>query len=126
MNGPGIRRGLLATATNPSARLDYVVTLAGSLPGPCPARLRLRYVPDRLILRPTALPPYLEHLGGMGWDSLEAAAAILLDDVMDETVARWVQVRLTAENPACGHCVLIEDRHPRWDNAPLLARLGEE
>jgi 7-cyano-7-deazaguanine reductase len=96
-----------------------------------PVAVELRYVPDRLILRPVALGRYLEAMGGESWESLEALATAVLEDLNNETVARWLQVelRLTAggkageEGALADHAVLLEERQPKWDNPTLLSRL---
>ena len=52
---------------------------------------------------------------------------MILDDVNNEVVPRWVQVTVTAPGDRAagvdGHGVMLEDRQPRWDNPALLSRL---
>ena len=111
------RRALLLTAPNPDARLDSVVTLGGRVAEG--ASIRLRYVPDRLVLDATAFGRYLNAVPAVA--SLEALAAAILADVNDQAVPRWVEVAATASHE--DHAVLISDRQPKWDNPALLARL---
>jgi len=122
------RRNLLRTRTNPDQRQDYVVTLRGRLSAAGAGTVvLLRYVPDKLVIESESLNTYLLGLGGMAWDGLEDMAVTVLEDVSNETVARWVQVEMTAEEGdmnTIGHSVMLEDRQPKWDNPSLLARLG--
>ena len=114
------RRSHLQTADNPEPRLDYIVTLEGSIGSNL---LRLRYVPDRQILLPASLSDYLAGFDAAGLQ-LEGIAAMILHDLNNELVARWVQVSVSQSDlsgPA--HTVSIEDRQPKWDNPGLLARL---
>lgn len=118
------RRTLLSTDRNPDIKLDYVVAINGLI---TTSIVKLRYVPDRTILVPSAFGEYLETLGGIEWQSLEETAAAVLNDVNNELIARWVQVSITAPgefHPGIeSHEVLLEDRQPNWDNEGLLSRL---
>lgn len=113
------RRALLAGEANPAPRHDYVVELTGRVGGGCPATVRLRYVPDRLILVAAGWGRYLAALDD--FPSLEQLAAIISEDLGNELVPRWSQIALASED--AGHAVLLEDRQPTWDNPRLLARL---
>ncbi len=128
------RRARLVHRANPHSRLDYLVTLRGTihpadascLAGEADrAAALLRYVPDRDVLAPDALDDYFADLGARPWDSLEALATTFLEDVNNELVPRWVMVTLsTPAGPYDdGHSVTIEDRQPRWNNQVLLNRL---
>ncbi len=124
------RRGLLATRSNPDARLDYVSALEGYIEPAARAQrttVGVRYVPDKLIIDPVAFGRYLGALGALPWESLETVAVTILDDINNEIVARWVQVALSAPNGAHpgldNHGVMVEDRQPKWDNPALLSRL---
>ena len=124
------RRLLLTTIANPSGRLDYVVSIEGSisLPDPHgPVTLSLRYIPDRDVLNPECLAPYYQEIAGAGWESLEEVAVTLLDDINNEVVPRWLSVALIRRDRATPerekHGVILEDRQPRWDNPRLLNRL---
>ena len=92
------------------------------------ATVGLSYVPDKVVLDAAAFGRYLEALTRGGWTSLEPLAVAVLDDVNNEAVPRWVQVVVSgpdALHPGVEkHSVVVEDRQPRWDNAPLLSRLG--
>ncbi len=124
------RRNLLATERNPDIKLDYVISVTGHMAthGEVDSSsVSLRYVPDREILDPASFGRYLDALGTLKWESLEEAAAAVLNDVNNELVARWVQVAISAPDqvhPGIDrHEVLLEDRQPNWDNAGLLSRL---
>ncbi len=123
------RRSILTTRSDPDPRLDYIVTLGGDIENMSPTGVEVRYVPDRLIIEPLSFGRYLETLGGLAWGSLEEIAVTVLDDVNNETVARWIQVTVSAHRPDASnvgtHNVIMEDRQPRWDNPRLLARLKQ-
>jgi len=115
VSAPLRRRDTLLTGPSPDPRHDYLVELSATAG---PLALRVRYVPDRLILDPASLLHHLPALSG----SPEAVALGLLDDLANELVPRWVEVVATATDPL-PHRVAVEDRQPGWDNPYLLARL---
>ena len=127
MNAPETRR-LLSTAANPDAHTDYVVAIEAetpSLPALGGIRVALRYVPDKLILRPAGLEGYLAALAHRKWTTLEGLAIALRDDLNDELIPRWLELSVTPVEAlsAIRHGVLVEDRQPHWQNPTLLARL---
>ncbi len=124
------RRNFLKTVDNPDRRIDYVVTLGGRVrhetDGSTPALLRLRYVPDALILPPQPFIDYLSALSNLSWPSIEQLANVVLDDFNNEIVPRWVQLNISA--PLGGkmegeHSVTLEDHQPNWQNETLIGRL---
>ena len=124
------RRLLLNTIPNPSGRLDYVVSIEGSMDLPAPhgsVTMSLRYIPDRDVLNPDCLALYYREISGAEWGSLEEVAVTLLDDINNEVVPRWLSVALLRRDMATSerekHGVVLEDRQPRWDNPRLLNRL---
>lgn len=121
------RRALLEVTPNPDGTLDYLTGLEGSLlifPKSGPTALAIRYVPDQLIINPSAFGEYLVGLSGQQWQTLEELATTVLGDLSNQLVPRWVRVRVTAPNkayPGVGaHEVLVEDRQPGWSNQGLL------
>lgn len=125
------QRNFLATAANPAQRLDYVITITRKLslkPAPKGAHLKIRYIPDLLILDQKAIPDYLQAIEAIEWDSLESLAQSLLDDLCNELVARWIEISLTETFGDASHahdyCVVMEDRQPNWSNPQLLSRLN--
>ena len=125
------RRKHLKTRANPESKIDYVSALHGTLQPfghGRPTKVRVQYVPDRLIVEPAAFGRYLEAVGGVEWGSLEALATALLGDFSNELVARWIRVVATSPEGAypgiARHEVTIEDRQPGWDNAELLSRVA--
>ena len=112
------RRALLDSAANPGSRLDYLVTLTVEIGA---AKVRLRYVPDRLVLAPGALAAYAVRLGDTP-TSPERLAITVLDDASNEIVPRWIEVTVEASG-AERHAVTVTDRQPAWSNPALLARL---
>ncbi len=125
------RRQLLNVAQAPDVRGDAVTSLVGRLDGRLAAggssetKVVLRYVPHRDILTPESLTDYLAALGGVSWSSLEEAAVVVLGDVNDQVVPRWLRVRLLqlGDDQVSRHDVVVEDRQPNWDNPGLLSRL---
>lgn len=122
------RREKLTTEENPDSRIDYVSTLEGALAWDAGnARIVIRYVPDRIILRPDGIGTYMEALTQIDWKNLEALATAILDDINNEVVARWVQVTVFEDAPdqdkVDAHSVMLEDRQPKWENDALLSRL---
>jgi len=129
------RRGLLETAANPGTGPDYLSLLEGHAPG-ARARVTIRYVPDKRILTPAAYRRYLAALEAPGDmsrapevpETPEALALMILEDMNNEVVPRWVQVVVAQESGedaegGARHVVLVEDRQPKWDDPALLARL---
>lgn len=124
------RRTTLGTTPNPNSGVDYVASLAGRLTGGGPDLpqliIKVRYVPDRLIIKPDIFIAYLRTLGASHWDSMEACAVALLDDFNNEIVPRWLQVVMTAQEDLTGcleHEVIMDDKQPNWENPGLLSRL---
>lgn len=126
------RRSHIETAPNPDERLDYVITLTGTLafraaPGTC--QISIRYIPDKLIISQASFAAYLSALGEMEWANLEEAATAMLEDMGNEVVARWMQLKAALSEDGVGaaalsHQIVLEDQQPQWNNAPLLARLA--
>lgn len=121
------RRDLLSTAPNPRPGLNYLASLQQQLPMDVlpadmrsPAMLAVRFVPDRLILAAGALPRFATELASQEWSSPEALATAVFDDINNELVPRWLNLRLDAGD---GHRIVLEDRQPGWDAAHLLDRL---
>lgn len=125
------RRVLLRTAPNPDPGSDYVVRLEmETTPSFAlgPLKIVTRYVPDKLLLKPSCLDDYLHALTQPEWPTLESAALAMRDDLGNEVVPRWIAILVSpseADLEAARHSVLIEDRQPQWDNPNLLARLQE-
>ncbi|MEQ8392426.1 MAG: hypothetical protein RIG26_07475 [Thalassospira sp.] len=124
------RRNLILTETNPGPQVDYVVTLQSNLTGAknvFPARMTLRYVPDRLILKTDDLAQYYAEISNIAFENFESAAVLLMDDFNNELVPRWISLRLdkqTADNDQIFHHeAALEDRQPKWGNPRLLDRL---
>ncbi len=124
------RRQALRTETNPHRRLDYVVTLDGAVRLPPVAaedtdddgRIVIRYVPDRLVLVPAGFWAYVAGLAPGPWPVLEALAAVVMEDLNNELVPRWLRVDLRREGSPAHH-VSLEDRQPRWQTPEILSRL---
>ena len=122
------RRDLLRVEAKPRQELDYAIQLTRKLPRIVLTRereispiLTLRYVPDREILLPEALEPYLGALAATPFSSTAELATALFDDCVDRLVARWLGLHLALADGA--ESIFLEDRQPDWDNPSLLARL---
>jgi len=123
------RREILQPVANPGGGRDYVVTLREQLvledKGGA-MQVTLRYVPDRHLLEPGNFTTYLARLAPIPWDTLEAAAVAILDDVGNELVPRWAQVTLRGGQPGAApssHEISLEESQPGWRNDDLLYRL---
>ena len=114
-------RHLLHCKPNPDTALDYLIAIDDCAPE-SDWSIRLRYVPDKLVLDPAALARYAGHLMARDHDGPEGLALTILADLNNETIPRWVEVACANRN-APQHRVLVEDRQPNWDNPALLARL---
>jgi hypothetical protein len=123
------RLGLLQQRSNSRSDIDYVVALDGSMRdggghGRC--RVRLTYVPDKLLLDAGAFTAYLAAFDEGETAPIETLALAILDDIGNEIVPRWAQVVVSQPHGAAGagmQCVIVEERQPNWDNARILARL---
>ena len=77
------------------------------------------YVPDRLIIANQGFHAYLDGLEALSLETPEALTAIIIDDLMDELVPRWISVVIDCG----GHRVTMQDGQPHWSNPTLLTRL---
>lgn len=124
------RQSAIETEPNPESHGDYLCFLTGTLEGDNGAEenvtLPLRYVPDKYLIKPRMFAAYLAHVPATEDRLLEETAHLILDDLNNQLVARWVQIVLEVQSPNDGvpsHRVLLEDRQPQWDNASLLSRV---
>jgi len=124
------RRALLHTAPNPDGSIDYVTGVEGAFSFDDDgtfASVIVRYVPDRLILKPNTVEDYLSALESTEWETIEEVAVTLLGDLRNELVARWLQVTVNLELPSLARVgrqgITMEDRQPNWSNDVLLDRL---
>jgi hypothetical protein len=120
------RLGLLTQRSNPRIGMDYIVTLDGATGGDGRCRVRLTYVPDKLLLEAGAFAAYLAAFDEAAAARIETLALAILDDIGNEIVPRWAQVVVSQPHGEAGaglQCVIVEERQPSWDNARILARL---
>ncbi|MBT3552840.1 MAG: hypothetical protein HOF70_17200 [Rhodospirillaceae bacterium] len=126
------RRSHIKTTPNPDERLDYVITLTGTLgfrAAESSCQFSIRYIPDKLIISQASFAAYLDAVGEVEWANLEEAATAMLEDMGNEVVARWMQIKAVLSEDGGGtaalsHQIVLEDKQPQWDNASLLARLA--
>lgn len=122
------RREILATRANPQSGLDYLVAIdTAAVSG---RAIQLRYVPDKLLLRPEAFDAYLSTLTSGSEMPAEELALAIIEDINNEVVPRWVQVKIKStargqEPNSSAYRVLIEDRQPNWDNPQIIARASD-
>ncbi len=76
----------------------------------------LRYVADRDVIAAEALAKYFEVAAQEPCETLEAYADMVLNDLNNELVPRWIWLRLRSG----GHQVIQQDQQPSWDNHGLL------
>jgi NADPH-dependent 7-cyano-7-deazaguanine reductase QueF len=117
------RRNLIVSHANTSLALDYVASFSGQIFHTID--VEVRYVPDKLVMDVNSLPDYLKALNSLANDALERLAGIILEDLNNELVPRWLHVTASVgdQSKPVRHSVSFEDRQPTWDNPVLLARL---
>lgn len=120
---------LLTGRSNPRTSLDYIVALTGKLES-AHQSIRLRYVPDKLLIDSASFAEYLAFLDGDGPAAPEHVALTLLDEMNNEIVPRWVQIAVTGGkddseigNETPSETIFVEDRQPNWENSDILDRL---
>ena len=123
MNGHGEPGARLSGRGNPRSGLDFVVMLTGTTKNGM--RVRIRFVPDKLLLDASVLDSYLGALPTAARDAPEGLALAVLDDINNDIVPRWVQIVVDADVSSGGgtHAVVVEDRQPNWENTAILANL---
>jgi hypothetical protein len=118
------RRACLTVAPNPAPDRDRITILSGdlpssSIPGGGSIHIDLRYIADRDLLTAAALAQYFQVAAEETCDTLEAYTELVLSDLNNELVPRWIWLRLSMG----GHQVIQQDRQPAWSNQGLLATL---
>lgn len=113
----------LRSFTNPNPKIDYISRLNGdALNGDL--TISLSYVPDKLVLLTAAFHEYLADIQITETASLEPVALQVLDDINNEVVPRWVEVKIWARSESKKSTnVIVIDQQPKWKNPSLLARL---
>ena len=79
----------------------------------------LRYIADRDVITAPTLAAYFEAAARETCETLEAYADMVLNDLNNELVPRWIWLRLQSG----GHKVIQQDQQPSWDNNGLLATI---
>ena len=124
------RRRLLITKTNPDVTTDYVVSLGGRIAQSESNSIiiKLRYVPDELILSKASLPEYFERMANEELSSLEYTGIVLLRDFINEIVPRWLLINLSQPFDVDSfpqlHEIQLQDHQPNWSNPQLLSSYG--
>ena len=86
----------LATTPNPDPGTDYAVALAMTTPASPiigAVEVSIHYVPDKLILKPQGLSDYLAMVVRSEWPTVEVMAISLRNDISNEIVPRWLELR---------------------------------
>ena len=106
----------LRSFTNPNPKIDYISRLNGdALNGDL--TVSLSYVPDKLVLLMAAFLEYLADIQIMETTALEPVALQVLDDINNEVVPRWVEVKIWARSePKKSTNVIVVDKQPKWTN----------
>ena len=120
-----VRRQHLQTQANPNPKVDYLSVVRDTVGGD-EISVLLRYVPDKLVMPPTAFTAYLKAFHTADFHSLETFALTLLEDINNEVVPRWVEITVTQSSSGWspGHSVTVVDQQPRWNNTGLLSRIA--
>tara|TARA_Y100000746_G_C15412269_1_gene410848 strand:- start:799 stop:1173 length:375 start_codon:yes stop_codon:yes gene_type:complete len=117
-------RTQLRSIANPNPKIDYISLLKGAIPN-SELLVFLSYVPDKLVLLTNAFQEYLRHLELSELVVLEPIALQVLDDINNEVVPRWAEVKMsTCLGTETTSSVIVVDQQPRWANPSLLARLN--
>jgi len=149
----------LRTIDTPLRRYPALIAFSGRLgeaPGGRALRawttVRLRYLPDRLILTSSAFSAYLVALPAAlslapaaesapasvpvvpasaaseaAEARLAALAAVVVEDVANEVLPLWLQLTLVSRPAGEGGSpwrLVVEDRQPGWDDPAWLARIA--
>ena len=80
------------------------------------------FVPDRESLVPESLEPYLKSFPILE-NSLEQCARIVLEDMLNVLIPRYIQVELIHRTATQLQRVLVEEKQAKWDNAGLLSHI---
>ena len=131
---PNENRDLIQSYRNPALTLDYVSSLTGQIgkgdgSDMSVIKIEVRYVPDKLVLEVASFESYLGSCLILASEELEKLASVILEDLNNEIVPRWLHVTASTGTNDTGdqmirHSVSFEDRQPDWDNPSLLARLN--
>lgn len=121
--GAAVPESALRWRNNPRSGLDYIVLLE-STAARAGCRVRLRYVPDKLILDSASFAEHLASLPPVENGHFETLALALLDEINNEIVPRWLQIAASAGSGASpAETVIVTDRQPNWDNPEILVAL---
>ena len=125
------RRRLLITQPNPDESIDYLVLLNGRIKQSesGPIDVKINYVPDRQIIEATSLSIYFDTVGTEMFPSTENAGILLLDDINNELVPRWIQItvsqKFSVDDFTHLHESRFQDSQPNWSNSQLLRSIGQ-
>lgn len=118
------RQESIKTHPLPDDTVEFLCNLESHL-ATINATIRLTYVPYKSVLPADGFAAYLKELPQPDDVAivLESYAAMMLDDLNNELVPRWLQLVLTRQrDDGTVQRVLVEDKQPRWNNKVLLDR----
>lgn len=113
------RRQLLATEPSIHHEQDFLLALKASV-GSNNIILNLYYVPDRELIAPHALEPYLAQFSGTA-KPLQHVAADILEDMVNVLIPRYILVEITQTDNFLSQQVRTQESRPKWENAHLLS-----
>ena len=119
-------RNILSSTPNPYRHKSYTVSLVQEIILNQQAFLfGLRYVPDKLLLDHEALANYLVQALVDKPEKAEILAHDILEDIMNQTIPKWIEVSLRQKQNKFGQNILvtIEDHQPGWEGDDLLQRI---
>ena len=83
--------------------------------------LAINYVPDQSVLTRASFDAYVRALESAPATTPEALAALVVDDIANELVPKWLRVTVDRRSGGVvNHSVTVEDRQPGWDHPPLF------
>lgn len=119
------RRELLITQPNPDMTIDYIASIESQINQPRDdiITFKMSYVPDQQILKKSSLISYFEAIGQETFPSLEFTGILLLNDICNELVPRWLMITLSHDTNGDyqRHEIRLQDRQPNWNNPQLLS-----
>ena len=122
-----MRQQEIITIKNPNMANEYLCKISCQIKINSPIEINLCYIPDKLIISEKAFNIYLSSLKITKDIPIETIAHIILDDLNNELVAKWIQIIISADinKQGSSHKILLEDRQPRWNNIDLLNRISQ-
>ena len=114
-----LTRQVLEVTPAPAPGRVSVITLSSILNDAL--ALTVTYVPDQSVLARASFDAYVRALESAPVTTPEALAALVVDDIANELVPKWLRVTVDRQSGgSVNHSVTVEDRQPGWDHPPLF------